>query len=114
MENNVLYVGQGHDHPWLFSTSLRAEQLSWVSGVAPRAGAKLTAKVRYRQADQVCTVCEIGEDGMVLAFAEPQRAVTAGQSVVLYDGDNCLGGGIIAWADTPPAQHAVEYKEDIA
>jgi tRNA-specific 2-thiouridylase len=108
MENNVLYVGQGHDHPWLFSALLRAEQLSWVSGTAPRAGTRLTAKVRYRQADQVCTVSEIGEDAMVLEFAEPQRAVTAGQSVVLYDGENCLGGGIIAWADTLPARHAID------
>ena len=103
LEENVLYVGQGHNHPWLFSNHLRAGQLSWVSGVAPEPGRKLTAKVRYRQQDQECTVQEISNDHLVVKFDHPQRAVTAGQSVVLYDGDNCLGGGIIDWADTPPA-----------
>ena len=102
-ERNILYAGQGHDHPWLFSTALRAGQLSWVSGFPPEAGAKLTARVRYRQADQDCVVTRIGSDELVLEFGQPQRAVTAGQSVVLYDGENCLGGGIISWADTIPA-----------
>lgn len=103
LENNVLYVGQGHENPWLFSKYLRASQLSWVSGAAPASGKRLTAKVRYRQQDQACIVQEISEDRLVLEFHQPQRAVTAGQSVVLYDGANCLGGGIIDWADTPPA-----------
>jgi tRNA-specific 2-thiouridylase len=102
-ESNILYAGQGHDHPWLFSHTLRAGQLSWVSGSAPVAGSKLTAKVRYRQADQQCVVGEIDTNELVLEFEQPQRAVTAGQSVVLYDGENCLGGGVISWADTPPA-----------
>ena len=103
LEENALYVGQGHDHPWLNAGSLLASQLSWVGGKAPEAGRELTAKVRYRQADQACTVRESGTDRLVLDFEQPQRAVTPGQSVVLYDGDNCLGGGIIDWADTPPA-----------
>jgi tRNA-specific 2-thiouridylase len=109
LQENVLYVGQGHDHPWLFSGNLRASQLSWVCGEAPAPGQKLTAKVRYRQQDQACVVQEITEDRLVLAFDQPQRAVTAGQSVVLYDGDNCLGGGIIDWADTPPAMDNREH-----
>ena len=103
---NVLYAGQGHDHPWLFAGRLRAGQLSWVSGAAPGKGAKLTAKVRYRQTDQDCVAVEISDDELVLEFDRPQRAVTAGQSVVLYDGENCLGGGVIDWADTPPAPSA--------
>jgi tRNA-specific 2-thiouridylase len=102
LDDNALYVGQGHDHPWLFSGRLLARQLSWVSGRAPETDRKLTARVRYRQADQACTVREAGENRLVLDFDQPQRAVTPGQSVVLYDGDNCLGGGIIDWADTPP------------
>jgi tRNA-specific 2-thiouridylase len=100
--NNDLYVGQDHEHPWLMSRQLRAEQLSWVSGFAPEEGARLSAKVRYRQADQACTVRSVDEQGLELVFERPQRAVTPGQSVVLYDGENCLGGGIIDWADTPP------------
>jgi tRNA-specific 2-thiouridylase len=108
---NVLYVGQGHDHPWLFSRRLTAERLSWVSGSPPREGARLSAKVRYRQADQACVVREIGEGRLVLEFAEPQRAVTAGQSVVLYDREVCLGGGIIEWANTPPAVPEVGITE---
>jgi tRNA-specific 2-thiouridylase len=103
LENDVLYVGQGHDHPWLNATRLIAEQLSWVSGQAPGTGKKLTAKVRYRQSDQECTVLEISADRLLVEFTSPQRGITAGQSVVLYDGENCLGGGIIDWADTPPA-----------
>jgi len=103
LDSNVLYVGQGHDHPWLNSNTLLAGQLSWVSGQAPTEGDRLTAKVRYRQADQDCIVREISAERLKLEFEVPQRAVTAGQSVVLYDGTNCLGGGIIDWADTPPA-----------
>jgi len=103
MAANVLYVGQGHEHPWLFSRRLRARQLSWVSGSPPVAGSRLTAKVRYRQQDQECVVTGSDGEQLLLEFARPQRAVTAGQSVVLYDGASCLGGGIIEWADTPPA-----------
>jgi len=101
-ESNVLYVGQGHDHPWLFSSILHAGQLSWVSGSAPDQGTGLSAKVRYRQADQQCIVRQISDEKLILEFHQPQRAVTAGQSVVLYDNQNCLGGGIISWADTLP------------
>jgi len=103
MTGNILYVGQGHDHPWLFSRRLRARQLSWVGGQPPGAGQRLTAKVRYRQADQDCRILDSVTGELLLEFEQPQRAVTPGQSVVLYDGDCCLGGGVIEWADTPPA-----------
>jgi tRNA-specific 2-thiouridylase len=103
LPDNVLYVGQGHDHPWLFARRLRAARLSWVAGQPPAAGTRLAAKVRYRQADQACVVVACEGDELLLEFERPQRAVTAGQSVVLYDGGNCLGGGVIDWADTPPA-----------
>jgi tRNA-specific 2-thiouridylase len=112
-ESNILYAGQGHDHPWLFSRTLRADQLSWVSGTAPVAGSKFTAKIRYRQVDQDCTVIEIDENELLLEFEQEQRAVTAGQSVVLYDGENCLGGGIISWADTPPATREWRKHEKV-
>jgi len=104
LDYNVLFVGQGHDHPWLHATTVLARRLSWVSGQAPAPGRALTAKVRYRQADQPCTVQVSEDDRLVLRFSTPQRAVTPGQSVVLYDGDDCLGGGVIEWADTPPAK----------
>ena len=113
LHGNILYVGQGHDHPWLTSRRLRARQLSWVSGSAPAAGRRLTAKVRYRQADQDCVVTECGDVELLLEFDRPQRAVTAGQSVVLYDGDSCLGGGIIDWADTPPACQALTQANEV-
>jgi tRNA-uridine 2-sulfurtransferase len=104
LANNVLYVGQGREHPWLFASRLRASRLSWVSGHPPAAGARLGAKVRYRQPDQACRVTTVDGNGLWLEFEQPQRAVTPGQSVVLYDGANCLGGGVIDWADTPPAR----------
>lgn len=98
LATNTLFVVQGHDHPWLLSSQLTADNLSWCSGTAPNEGL-YGAKTRYRQADAGCTFAT--SDGMMqLSFAEPQWAVTPGQSAVLYDGDVCLGGGIIASAET--------------
>ncbi|CUJ81629.1 tRNA-specific 2-thiouridylase mnmA [Achromobacter sp. 2789STDY5608615] len=94
LERNVLYVVQGHDHPWLLSGSLRAQDVSWVAGHAPAAGG-YGAKTRYRQADAACRLGDATSAGFTLDFSEPQWAVTPGQSAVLYDGDICLGGGII-------------------
>jgi tRNA-specific 2-thiouridylase len=91
---NTLYIVQGHDHPWLLSGTLVAAQASWVAGEAPEARA-LSAKTRYRQADVACTVAPDGPSQFALDFTDLQWAVTPGQSAVLYDGDVCLGGGII-------------------
>ena len=92
--NNTLYVVQGHAHPWLLASALAAGQASWIAGAAPPARA-LTAKTRYRQADVACAIAPDGDGHFALRFAEPQWAVTPGQSAVLYDGEVCLGGGII-------------------
>jgi tRNA-specific 2-thiouridylase len=94
VENNILYVVQGHDHPWLLSSSLTAGQASWIAGEAPAATA-LSAKTRYRQADVACQFRTTGAACFDLSFGQAQWAVTPGQSAVLYDGDICLGGGII-------------------
>jgi tRNA-specific 2-thiouridylase len=94
IDANTLYIVQGHDHPWLLSSRLDAGQANWIAGVAPDAGA-LSAKTRYRQADVACRVLAQGPDRFTLDFTDPQWAVTPGQSAVLYDGDVCLGGGII-------------------
>jgi len=109
LDNNLLYVGQGHEHPWLLSTRLEARQLAWVSGMAPEAGSLLTAKVRYRQQDQPVGIEQIDGNRMYLKFERAQRAVTPGQSVVLYDGDVCLGGGIINSMNTPPMSKLSEW-----
>ena len=95
--NNTLYVAQGHEHPWLLSMELAAIDASWIAGTAPVSGA-YSAKTRYRQADSVCEISKgsQGADSFQLSFSESQWAVTPGQSAVLYDGDICLGGGIIA------------------
>lgn len=92
--NNRLIVVQGHNHPAMLSVGLIAEQFDWVYE-PPITGQQLTAKVRYRQPAQACSVTHIDASRMQLTFSEPQRAVTPGQSVVLYDGNNCLGGAII-------------------
>ncbi|MEX1168365.1 MAG: tRNA 2-thiouridine(34) synthase MnmA [Hydrogenophaga sp.] len=93
IEKNILWVVQGHDHPWLLTPSLHAEDLSWVAGEAP-ALTDIAAKTRYRQADAPCTLAQ-DDRGFTLRFADPQWAVTPGQSAVLYDGEVCLGGGVI-------------------
>jgi tRNA-specific 2-thiouridylase len=101
MAANVLYVGQDHDHPWLMSNRLRASQLSWASGQPPTPGSPLQAQVRYRQQEQSCVVLEVSPDHLVLEFDQAQRAVTPGQSVVLYHDTVCLGGGIIDASNAP-------------
>lgn len=96
--SNTLYIVQGHDHPWLLSAELGAGQSSWIAGEPPcseHTRRALSAKTRYRQADVPCVVTPEGLDRFSLRFDEPQWAVTPGQSAVLYDGDVCLGGGII-------------------
>lgn len=100
MENKILYVVQG-DHPWLHSQSLKAEQLSWVAGTPPEFPCKATAKTRYRQPDQACTISLDGDGKIYVKFEDKQRAVTPGQSVVFYQDDVCLGGGIITSTDAP-------------
>lgn len=93
IQNNILYAAQG-EHPLLYSASSSASQLSFIAGEAPKASFDCTAKFRYRQPDQPVHV-EISNGQMLLTHKNAQRAVTPGQSVVLYDGDVCLGGAVI-------------------
>ena len=101
MEHNTLFAVQGHDHPWLLSSSLVAEDVSWVAGAAPAPG-RYAAKTRYRQQDAACelSASEGPAPAFALAFDEPQWAVTPGQSAVLYDGEVCLGGGVMRSAES--------------
>lgn len=103
LANNRLVVGQGHDHPLMQSTTLWTNNVDWVAGEQqiPANGLKCTAKTRYRQPDQVCTVFIDTEHGIRVEFESPQRAVTPGQSVVFYVDDLCLGGGVIHHSNAP-------------
>ncbi len=96
MATNTLWVVQGHDHPWLLSHELVADDVSWIAGKPPTDGA-LAAKTRYRQTDAACVLTR-GSDSQrfALRFGAAQWAVTPGQSAVVYDGEVCLGGGVIA------------------
>jgi len=92
---NTLIAVQG-DHPLLYSRSLRTAPANWIAGQPPAPELKLTAKTRYRQPDQDCTI-EAESDGTVLVrFTHPQRAVAPGQYAVFYTGETCLGGAVIA------------------
>ncbi len=98
LENNTLVVVQGGQHPLLFTSNLTAEQVHWIKGIPPKSPFKCSAKVRYRQQDQACQL-NIQDDGTIaVQFEQAQRAVTPGQSVVFYDNDICLGGGVISQA----------------
>ena len=107
LDNNRLIVGQGHDHPMLQSSELTAYKLDWVVDAPTQLftaqGYRCTAKTRYRQPDQACTVFALDETGdtIKVVFDEPQRAVTPGQSCVFYRDDICLGGGVIQTIDAP-------------
>ncbi len=96
--SNTLFVAQGGENHWLQSHRLCAEVPSWVAGTAPAQRFRCTARTRYRQSDQHCTV-DVVANGIDIQFDEAQRAVTPGQSVVLYAGQVCLGGAVIAATD---------------
>lgn len=96
---NVLYVDQGADSPWLQSTSLVTEPAHWIAGSPPASRLSCFAQTRYRQAEEACEVVVNDDATLEVRFQRPQRAVTPGQSLVLYDGDLCLGGAAIASTD---------------
>ncbi|KAF0810383.1 tRNA (5-methylaminomethyl-2-thiouridylate)-methyltransferase [Alcanivorax sp. S71-1-4] len=95
LSRNVLIAVQGHDHPLLHSHSLDSGPVHWISGAPPAMPVALTAKTRYRQPDQGCTLEALADGRVRVHFETPQRAVTPGQSVVFYDGPRCLGGAVI-------------------
>jgi tRNA-specific 2-thiouridylase len=99
IENNVLFVTQNNEHDWHFSRYVKANALHWVKNSPPKSSFPCKAKVRYRQKDQDCYV-RITQDGALIEFAEPQRAVTPGQSIVFYDENLCLGGANIQGTDS--------------
>jgi tRNA-specific 2-thiouridylase len=95
LKDNQLIVAQEHDHPLLLSTSLICSNPHWIQETEPRLPFTCCAKTRYRQPDQTCTVTKLTNDQLQVNFDQPQWAVTPGQSVVFYQNDECLGGGII-------------------
>ncbi|MGZ8156263.1 MAG: tRNA 2-thiouridine(34) synthase MnmA, partial [Burkholderiales bacterium] len=103
VDRNRLVVVQGREHRVLYSTRLTATHLNWVSGAAPRCNWVYGAKTRYRQKDAPCTLTACTDERCTVDFAEPQWAVTPGQSVVVYESRVCLGGGIIETAERDTA-----------
>ena len=99
---NTLVAVQGHEHPWLMSRHLVAADASWIAGAPPVAPGRYAAKTRYRQADAACTLASASAQSLTLDFDAPQWAVTPGQSAVLYDGEVCLGGGVIDASGAAP------------
>jgi tRNA-uridine 2-sulfurtransferase len=101
VDRNILYVDQGSDSHWLQSTTLRSEAAHWVAGAAPAARFSCQAQTRYRQQAEPCEVRVCDDGSLDVRFTRGQRAVTPGQSLVLYDDDVCLGGAVIAATDAP-------------
>ncbi len=111
LKENALVVVQGNEQPLLYRDTLAAGNLHWVAGHAPRGQHTLSAKIRYRQADQSCLLVP-GRTECEVHFASAQWAITPGQSVVLYSGDICLGGGTIerAWNRHEPGSTAADWQ----
>lgn len=114
LKTNSLWVCQDTHHPTLMADRLWAEQTHWISGQAPSATHAITAKIRYRQADQKCTVVCDDKGQVEVIFNELQRAVTPGQSVVFYDQEVCLGGAVISHANVATPQGLSSYHPSVA
>ena len=99
--SNVLTVDQGVDSPYLMPTRLRSGPAHWIAGAPPAPDLRCTAQHRYRQHEESCEVTVQDDGSLMVRFDRPQRAVTPGQSLVLYDGEACLGGAVIASTDAP-------------
>jgi tRNA-specific 2-thiouridylase len=114
LNGNRLIAVQGHDHPSLLSDRLSAMDLNWISGSPPRCHWVYGAKTRYRQKDAPCTLLAASAERCVVDFAEPQWAVTPGQSVVIYESRVCLGGGIIESSERAqdPGHQSMECPPD--
>lgn len=95
MKKNKLIVCQGEDNPSLYSSKIIVTQLHWITNIIPNEKQKLAAKIRYRQKDQACTVELIKNKSAIVSFDKPIFAAAAGQSIVFYKNEECLGGGII-------------------
>lgn len=94
VEKNVVFVEQGEEHPALYRTELTAQEVTWI-GHPPQFPFTCTAKIRYRSEDVVCRVDSLGEEQIRVVFETMQKAITSRQSIVFYQGELCLGGGII-------------------
>ena len=105
LDRNVLIVVQGKHHPLLYTDALATEPMDWVAGKPPVQQGRFTAKTRYRQSDCACEMTAQPDGSVEIVFDDPQWAVTPGQSLVLYDNDICLGGGVIraTWKVTEAA-----------
>lgn len=95
IKRNVLIIGQDHNHPLLMSNQLICKQVHWISSKTPDLPLTCTAKTRYRQTDQRCTIFDEKQGQYYVKFDILQRAITPGQSIVFYQNEICLGGGII-------------------
>ncbi len=94
LADNTLVVAQGEEHPALFSTRLETSEVNWLCETPARLDAGITVRLRYRQDDQPARV-DANANGVTIEPCDPQRAVTPGQSAVLYRDTRCLGGGVI-------------------
>lgn len=95
MVTNTVVVVQGEDHPALYRTHLKARELNWIQGILPIFPLRCFAKIRYRTQESSCVVHCVGNDEVEVIFDKPQKAITPGQSIVFYEGEICLGGGVI-------------------
>ncbi len=108
LQHNTLYAAQDSHHPMLMSTQLQAHQAHWIAATPPALGRPLTAKIRYRQADQPCQITAIDGDAITVRFDAPQRAATPGQSIVFYRGEQCLGGAVITETNAVKPERMIE------
>ena len=98
LEQNILYVVQGKQHPALYQTTVSFADINWINAVPQQIPFHCTARTRYRQPDSACQITQLDSQCGTVVFAQPQWAVTPGQSIVFYQGEECLGGGIIQGA----------------